>query len=86
MVTGSGPAGRIGLVVGTEVPPVLASGADSGARVGGGVGERLGGVIAVLSGEFDPEGDSGRGRVIEGRVRLIGIAVLHKKSSQIELG
>ena len=73
-------------MVGTEVSPVLASGADSGARVGGGVGERLGGVIAVLSGEFDPEGDSGRGRMIEGRVRLTGIAVLHKRATQVELG
>ena len=63
----------------------MTSGADSVARVGGGVGERLGGVIAVLSGECDPEGDSGRGRVIEGRVRLIGIAVLHKET-EMEFG
>ena len=73
-------------MAGTEVSPVSASGADSVARVDGGVGERLGGVIAVLSGGFDPEGDSGRGRVIEGRVRLIGIAVLHKKATEMELG
>ena len=86
MVTGSGPAGRIGLVVGTEVSPMVTSGADSVARVGGGVGERLGGVTAIRSGDFDPEGDSGRGRMIEGRVRLTGIAVLHKKAMQVELG
>ena len=86
MVTGSGPAGRIGLVVGTEVSPIVTSGADSVARVGGGVGERLGGVTAIRSGEFDPEGDSGRGRMIEGRVRLTGIAVLHEKAMQVELG
>ena len=86
MVTGSGPAGRIGLVVGTEVSPIVTSGADSVARVGGGVGERVGGVIAIRSGEFDPEGDSGRGRVIEGRVRLIGMAALHKKRTEVELG
>ena len=73
-------------MVGTEVSPIVASGADSVARVGGGVSGRLGGVIAVLSGEFDPEGDSGRGRIIEGRVRLTGIAVLHKKATQVELG
>ena len=42
-------------------------------------------MIAVLSGEFDPEGDSGRGRVIEGRVRLIGIAVVHK-GTEMEFG
>ena len=51
------------------------------------MGERLGGVITVLSGECDPEGDSGRGRVIEGSVRLIGIAVLHdQKGTEMELG
>ena len=72
--------------MGTEVFPVMTSGADSVARVGGGVSGRLGGVIAALSGEFDPEGDSGRGRVIEGHVRLTGIAVLHKKATQVELG
>ena len=72
--------------MGTEVFPVVTSGADSVARVGGGVGERLGGVITVLSGECDPEGDSGRGRVIKGRVRLMGIAVLHKRSTQVEPG
>ena len=73
-------------MVGTEVSPIVTSGADSVARVGGGVGERLGGVTAIRSGEFDPEGDSGRGRMIEGRVRLTGIAVLHKKAMQVELG
>ena len=72
--------------MGTKVSPASTSGAESVARVGGGVGERLGGVVTALSGECDPEGDSGRGRVIEGCVRLIGIAVLHKKGTEMEFG
>ena len=66
--------------------PVSTSGADSVARVGGGVGERRGGEITALSGECDPEGDSGRGREIEECVRLIGMAALHKKRTEVELG
>ena len=60
--------------------------ADSATRVGGGVGDRLGGVITALSGECGPEVDSARGRVIEGCVRLIGMAALHKKKPEMEFG
>ena len=66
--------------------PVSTSGADSVARVGGGVGERLGGVVTALSGECGPEVDSVRGRVIEECVRLIGMAALHKKKPEMEFG
>ena len=69
----------------TEASPVSTSAAGSVARVGGGVGERRGGEITALSGECDPEGDSGRGRVIEVCVRLIGIGVLHKET-EMEFG
>ena len=58
--------------------PLSTSGADSVARVGGGDGDRLGGVATFLSGEFGPEDDSVRGRVIDGCVRLTGMAALHK--------
>ena len=64
-------------MAGTELSPVAASGTDSVARVGDGVGERLGGVATVLSGEDGREVDSVRGRVIEECVRLTGMAALH---------
>ena len=60
---------------------MVTSGADSVARVGGGVDERLGGLITALSGECGLEVDSVRGRVIEECVRLIGIGALHKKGT-----
>ena len=66
--------------------PVSTSAADSVARVGGGVGERRGGEITALSGECGTEVDSVRGRVIEECVRLIGIAALHKKGTEMVLG
>ena len=73
-------------MAGTEASPVSTSGTDSVARVGGGEGERPGGVITVLSGEGGPEVDSVRGRVIEECVRLIGMAALHKKKPEMEFG
>ena len=72
--------------MGTKVSPVSTSGADSVARVGGGVGERLGGGVTALSGECGPKVDSVRGRVIEECVRLIGMAALHKKRTEMEFG
>ena len=60
--------------------------ADLVTRVGGGVGDRLGGVITALSGECGPEVDSARGRVIEGCVLLTGMAALHKKKTEMLLG
>ena len=60
--------------------------ADSATRVGGGVGDRLGGVITALSGEGGQEVDSASGRVIEGCVRLIGIGALHKKGTEMIFG
>ena len=73
-------------MAGTEVSPVSTSGADSVARVGGGVDECLGGVITALSGEGGPEVDSARGCVIEGCVRLIGIGALYKKGTEMIFG
>ena len=66
--------------------PVSTSGADSVARVGDGVGERLGDVLTALSGECGLEVDSARGRVIEECVRLIGMAALHKRKPEMVLG
>ena len=60
--------------------------ADSATRVGGGEGDRLGGVITALSGECGPEVDSARGRVIEGCVLLTGMAVLRKKKTEMLVG
>ena len=73
-------------MAGTEVSPVSTSGADSGARVGGGEGDRLGDVITALSGECGPEVDSARGRVIEGCVLLTGMAVLRKEKTEMLVG
>ena len=73
-------------MAGTEASPVSTSGADSVARVGGGVGECLGGVIMALSGECGPEVVSARGRVIEECVRLIAIGALHKKGTEMIFG
>ena len=50
------------------------------------MGECVGGVTTVLSGEGGPEVDSVRGRVIEECVRLIGIGALHKKRTEIIFG
>ena len=66
--------------------PVSTSETDSVARVGGGDGERLGGVITFLSGERGPEVDSARGRVIDECVRLAGMGALHKKRSEMLFG
>ena len=73
-------------MTGTEVSPVSTSGTDSVGRVGGGDGERLGGVITFLSGECGPEVDSERGRVMDECVRLAGMGALHKKKSETLLG
>ena len=60
--------------------------ADSATRVGGGVGDRLGGGVTALSEECGPEVDSARGRVIEGCVLLTGMAVLRKKKTEMLFG
>ena len=73
-------------MTGTEVSPVLTSGTDSVARVGGGDGDRLGGVATFLSGECGPEDDSVRGRVIEECIRLTGMTALHKKRLEMLFG
>ena len=73
-------------MTGTEVSPVSASGTNSVARVGGGDGDRLGGVATFLSGKHGPEVDSVRGRVMDECVRLTGMAVLHKKKSGMLFG
>ena len=73
-------------MAGTEASPVSTSAADSVTRVGGGVGERRGGVVTALSGECGPEVDSARGRVIEGCVLLTGMAVLRKKKTEMLFG
>ena len=49
------------------------------------MGERLGGVATVLSGEAGREVDSVRGRVIEECVRLTGMAALHKKKDRNDI-
>ena len=62
--------------------PMSTSVTDSVARVGGGDGDRLGGVTTFLSGECGPEVDSVRGRVMDECVRLAGMGALHKKESE----
>ena len=73
-------------MTGTEVSLVSTSGTDSVARVGGGDGDRLGGVATFLSGECGPEVDSVRGRVMDECVRLTGMAALHKNKSEMLFG
>ena len=70
----------------TETSPVSTSVTDSVARVGGGDGDRRGGVITVLSGECGPEVESGRGRVIDECVCLVGIGALRKEKTEMLLG
>ena len=72
--------------MGTEVSPVSTSGAGSVARVGDGDGDRLGGVATFLSGEFGPEVDSARGRVMEECFRLTGMAALHGSKLEMLVG
>ena len=66
--------------------PVSTSGTDSVARVGGGDGERLGGVATILSGKCGPEVDSVRGRAMDECVRLAGMAALHERKSEMLFG
>ena len=62
------------------------SGIDSVARVGGGDGDRLGGVATFLSGECGPEVDSGRGEVMEECVCLVVMGALRKERSKMLFG
>ena len=66
--------------------PVSTSGTDSVARVGGGDGDRLGGVAAFLSRECGPEVDSVRGREMEECFRLTGMAALHGSKLEMLFG
>ena len=66
--------------------PMSTFGTDSVARVGGGDGDRRGGVIAFLSGECGTEVKSRRGRVIDECVCLVGIGALHKEKTEMLLG
>ena len=66
--------------------PMSTSVTDSVARVGGGDGDRRGGVITFLSGECGLEVDSGRGDVIDECVRLAGMGALRKEKAEMLLG
>ena len=66
--------------------PVSTSVTDSVARVGGGDGDRRGGVATFLSGESGLEVDSVRGRVMDECVRLAGMGALHKKKAEMVFG
>ena len=59
---------------------------NSVSRVGGGDGDRRGGVITFLSGECGPEVDSGRGDVIDECVCLVGMGALRKEKSEMVFG
>ena len=85
MVLGSGTAGRIGLVTGTDVSPVSTSMTNSAASVSGGVGAR-GGDATFLSGEFGSEVDSGRGEVMEECVCLVLMGSLREEKSGKSFG
>ena len=65
--------------------PMLASVTDSVARVGGGEGDRRG-EITFLSGECGPEVESGRGRVIDECVCLVGMGALRKEKAKMMFG
>ena len=66
--------------------PISTSVTNSVARVGGGDGDRCGGLITFLSGECGPEVDSGRGDVIEECVCLVAMGALHKEKSEMLFG
>ena len=66
--------------------PISTSVTDSVARVGGGDGDRRGGVATFLSGESGLEDDSGRGDVMDECVCLVGMGALHKKKSEAAFG